>query len=130
MVDKGRTIQQRTPPWWSRSPVEPHGFDVLSRPTPAASAEGVDQGRCGGVKLNSINWPSKKLFTKLNDFILVFYLPLNFAPSKNDGIALPHASHLSRLPSIVHSVAAACFWLVVVCFFVDQRPSKATTYFN
>jgi hypothetical protein len=41
----------------------------------------------------------------------------------------PRASRSSRLPSVVSSVAAACFWLVVVCCFADWRPFKATTYF-
>jgi hypothetical protein len=54
---------------------------------------------------------------------------LNFAPSKHDGIALLRTSRSSRLPSKVPSVAAACFWLVVECFFDDRRPSKATMYF-
>ena len=41
----------------------------------------------------------------------------------------PRASRSSRFPSVVPSVAAACFWLVVVCCFADWRPFKATTYF-
>jgi hypothetical protein len=35
----------------------------------------------------------------------------------------PHASRSSRLPFIVPSIAAACFWLVVVCKFFNWRPS-------
>ena len=35
----------------------------------------------------------------------------------------PRASHSSRLPFIVPSVAAACFWLVVVCKIFNRRPS-------
>jgi hypothetical protein len=33
------------------------------------------------------------------------------------------ASRSSRLPFIVPSVAAACFWLVVVCKIFNRRPS-------
>ena len=36
---------------------------------------------------------------------------------------LPCASRLSRLPFIVPSVTAACFWLVVVCKIFNRRPS-------
>ncbi len=41
----------------------------------------------------------------------------------------PRASGLSRLSFIVPSVAAACFWLVVVCKIFNRRPSKAMMYF-
>jgi hypothetical protein len=41
----------------------------------------------------------------------------------------PHASRLSQLPSILPSIADACFWLVVVCIFIGRRPSKAMVYF-
>ena len=44
-------------------------------------------------------------------------------------LCFPRASRSSRLPFIVPSVTAACFWLVVLCFFADCRPSEATTYF-
>ena len=40
----------------------------------------------------------------------------------------PRASRSSRLPSLVPSIAADCVLLVVVCKFIDWRPSKATTY--
>ena len=39
------------------------------------------------------------------------------------------ASRSSCLPSLVPSIAADCVLLVVVCKFIDWRPSKATTYF-
>jgi hypothetical protein len=52
--------------------VQQHGFYISSRPTPVASAEGVGQGRCGWILQNNKNLPRKKLFSKLNDFILVF----------------------------------------------------------
>jgi hypothetical protein len=39
------------------------------------------------------------------------------------------ASRLSHLPYILPSVAAACFWLVVVWAVVDRRLSKAVVYF-
>jgi hypothetical protein len=43
-------------------------------------------------------------------------------------LRFPRASRSSRLPSLVPSIAADCVLLVVVCKFIDWRPSKATTY--
>ena len=37
----------------------------------------------------------------------------------------PRASCSSRLPFIVPSITAACFWLVVVCKMFDRQPSMA-----
>ncbi len=47
-------------------------------------------------------------------------------PPENDGIVLP-PRHLLVMPPL-HSplrVAAACFWLVVVCKMFNRRPSLA-----
>ena len=44
-------------------------------------------------------------------------------------ICFHHTSRSSHLPSVVPSIVAAFFWLVVVYSFVNQQPSKATTYF-
>jgi hypothetical protein len=44
-------------------------------PPPGASVEGVGQGRCARVLFNSADRPRKKLVTKVNEFILVFYIP-------------------------------------------------------
>ncbi len=41
----------------------------------------------------------------------------------------PRASCLSHLPSILPSVAAASFWLVVAFKIINRRPFKATVYF-
>jgi hypothetical protein len=40
--------------------------------------------------------------------------------------ALPRGSPLL---SLLSSIIGACFWLVVVCKFIDQRPTKVTVYF-
>ena len=37
----------------------------------------------------------------------------------------PRASHSSRLPFILPSVAAACFWLVAVCKMINWQQSMA-----
>ena len=44
-------------------------------PPPGASVEGVGQERCARVLFNSADRPKKKLVTKVNEFILVFYIP-------------------------------------------------------
>jgi hypothetical protein len=49
-------------------------FAFFCRPTPAASAEGVDRGRGGRVQLNNINWQRKNYF--LNSTIYFTFLPL------------------------------------------------------
>ena len=89
-------------------------FCISSRPTPVASGEGVDRGRRGLILLNNTNWPRKKLDTKLNDFILDYASYSTYNAPKMKVSRFPHASHSSYLPSILPSVAAACFWLVVV----------------
>ena len=44
-------------------------------------------------------------------------------------LRFPHASRLSHIPSMLPSIAAACFWLVVVFRFADWWPINATVYF-
>ena len=69
MVDKNRTIQQRTPPWWSWSPVQRHGFFAFPAAPPRYPlGKGLTKGGVAGVLLNNTNRPRKKLVTKLNDF--------------------------------------------------------------
>ena len=103
-------MAQRTPPWWSWSPVQRHGFCISSRPTPVASGEGVDRGRSGWVLLNNTNRPRKKLVTKLSNFIIVYTSYSTYNTPKMMVLRFPHASRSSHLPSILPSVAAA--WMV------------------
>jgi hypothetical protein len=42
---------------------------------------------------------------------------------------IPHASRLLHIPSMLPSVADACFWLVVGFKVVDRWSSKAVVYF-
>ena len=44
-------------------------------------------------------------------------------------LRFPRASRSSHLPSILPSVAAASFWLVVAFKIIDRRPFKAAVYF-
>ena len=44
-------------------------------------------------------------------------------------LRFPRASCLSHLPSILPSVAAASFWLVVGFKIINRRPFKAAVYF-
>ena len=88
-------------------------FSFFSRPTPVASGEGVDRGRRGWVLLNNTNRPRKKYL--LNSTILIVYTSYStYNAPKMMVLRFPHVSRSSHLPSILPSVAAACFWLVVV----------------
>jgi hypothetical protein len=91
-------------------------FCISSRPTPVASGEGevVDRGQCGWVLLKNTNRPRKKIVTKLNDFIIDYASYSTYNAPKMMVSRFPHSSLLSHLPSILPSVAAECFWLVVV----------------
>ena len=62
-------------------------------------------------------------------FILVFYLQSTQNAPKMIVLRFPHKSRSSHLPSVLPSIVAACFWLVVVCKMVNQQPSMATFYF-
>ncbi len=44
-------------------------------------------------------------------------------------LRFPCASRSSHLPSILPSVAATSFWLVVALIIIDRRPFKAPVYF-
>ena len=44
-------------------------------------------------------------------------------------LRFPRASHSSHLPSILPSVTAASFWLVVAFKIIDRRPFEAAVYF-
>ena len=88
-------------------------FCISSRPTPLASEEWVDQGRRGWVLLNNTNRPRKKIVTKLNNFIIDYASYSTYNAPKMMVLHFPHTSRSSHLPSILPSVAAACFWLVV-----------------
>jgi hypothetical protein len=89
-------------------------FCISSRPTPVASGEGVDRGRRGWVLLNNTNRSRKKIVTKLNDFIIVYTSYSAYNAPKMMVSRFPHVSRSLHLPSILPSVVAACFWLVVV----------------
>ena len=88
-------------------------FCISSRPTPVASGEGVDRGWRGWVLLNNTNRPRKKIVTKLNNFIIDYASYSTYNAPKMMVSHFPHTSRSSHLPSILPSVAAACFWLVV-----------------
>ena len=44
-------------------------------------------------------------------------------------LCFPRASRLSHLPSILPSVVAASFWLVVAFKIIDRRSFKVVVYF-
>jgi hypothetical protein len=71
----------------------------------------------------------KKLIKKINDFILVFYkLSKSNAPKVMESTPL-HASPWSHCLLSDSFVFNSYFWLVVVCWFADWQPIKATMYF-
>jgi len=78
-------------------------------------------------RFNSLNnkWLRKKLFTKLNELILVFNLLSNFQRPQNNYIALP--PHLPLVAPPLHTPLHpdAYFWLVVLWKIVDRQPPKA-----
>jgi len=94
-----------------------------------ASSEGVRQGRCARVLFNSADRPRKKIITNLNDLFYVFTSYSTSNAPKTMELRFPRAYRSSHLPSILPSVAAASFWLVVAFKIIDQRPFKATVYF-
>ncbi len=91
-----------------------HGGVISSLPTPVASGEGVDWGQCGWVLTKKYKPAEKNLDAKLNDFIIVYTSYSTYNTPKMMVSCFPHASRSMHLPSILPSVAAACFWLVVV----------------
>ena len=96
---------------------------------PGASSEGVGRGRCARVLFNSADRPRKKLITKLNNLFYVFTSYSTSNAPKTVELRFPRASCSSHLPSILPSVAAASFWLVVAFNIIDRRPFKAVVYF-
>ena len=78
---------------------------------------------------NLADWPRKKLITKLNNLFYVFTsYSISKAP-KTMELRIPRTSRLSHLPSVLSSVAAASFWLVVVLKIINRQPFKAVVYF-
>ncbi len=72
----------------------------------------------------------KKIIVKLINFILVFYPHSQLDRPQNNGIALPPQSPLCRISSspFPPSLCPRTFgWLL--CFVVDFRWPKSTTYF-
>jgi hypothetical protein len=98
-------------------------------PTPGNSAGGVGRGQIRKVSGSLFKWMRKNIFTKLNEFILVFTSYLMSNAPKTMELRFPHASCSSHLPSILLSVAAASFWLVVAFKIIDQRPFEVVVYF-
>ncbi len=105
---------KRTTPWWSRLPDPaawlfqisqyPHG-SIFSRGWPRALSQ---------IFFHYVYRRRKKIFGKLIDIILYFYILLTPSPPKqwhSPSLVLPP---LLNLFPCTPSVAPACFWLVVV----------------
>ena len=95
----------------------PHPEKLCGRGWPRADSKGLIVG---------INvW--EKVFTKINELILVFYLisiVTSYAP-KTMILRFPCASRSSHLPFILPSIPDTYFWLVVVWKIVDRQQPKA-----
>ena len=48
---------------------------------------------------------------------------------KTKELRFPRASRSSHLPSILTSIVAACFWLVIAFKIINRRLSKDGVYF-
>ena len=90
--------------------------------------EGLAKGKFKRFHVVSLNG-REKIFTKLNKFILVFTSYSISNTPKTMELHFPHASCLSHLPSILPSIVAACFWLVVAFKIINRQPLKAMVYF-
>jgi len=103
------------------------GMAVANLPAlpPGASSEGVAQGRCARVLFNLADRPR----TNLNDLFYVFTSYSTSNAPKTMELRFPRTSRSSHLPSILPSVAAVSFWLVVAFKIIDRWPFKAAVYF-
>ena len=75
--------------------------------------EGLAKGKFKRFHVVSLNG-REKIFTKVNKFILVFTSYSMSNTPKTMELCFPHAFCLLHLPSILPSIMAACFLLVVV----------------
>jgi hypothetical protein len=106
-----------------------HGCGESASPTPRSLfGRGRARAMCEGL-FNSADRPRKKLITKLNNLFYAFTSYLMSNAPKTMELRFPCASGSSHLPSILTSVAAASFWLVVALIIIDRRPFKAAVYF-
>ncbi len=62
-------------------------------------------------------------------FFLISFLYFTAMAPKTMDFHPPALPQWSPLLSLLSSVIGACFWLVVVCNFIDRRPPKVTVYF-
>ena len=92
-------------------------------PPPGASTEwGWPRAVCEGFLADRSR---KKLITKLNEFILVFYITRFGGTPKMMHATPPDAPLCSRYVSLLPSIDSASFWLVVVFVLVDWCSFKA-----
>ncbi len=88
--------------------------------------KGLDEGGAKGSYLLLRSGGEKKLLqsTFFFNFIPLFYC---YGP-QNNGLTPPALPRRSPLLSLLSSVIGACFWLVIVCNFIDRQPPKVTVY--
>ncbi len=62
-------------------------------------------------------------------FFLVSFVYFTAMAPKTIDLHPPAVPRRSPLLSLLSSIIGACFWLVVVCKFIDRWPPKVTVYF-
>jgi hypothetical protein len=98
-------------------------------PPLGAYVEGAVRGWCCRVLYNYANQPKIKSIEILKDFILLFCkLSKSNAPKAMESTPLHASPQLHRLFNN-SSIFSSHFWLVVVCWFTNWRPIKATMDF-
>ena len=69
------------------------------------------------------------MITKLNNLFYAFTSYSTSNAFKTIEMCFPRTYRSSHLPSILPSITATSFWLVVAFKIIDQRPFKAVVYF-
>jgi hypothetical protein len=75
------------------------------------------------------NLTKKKNKYSTQQFYSSFYLQSKFNAPKSCYCTSPVPTTQLHILSILSPIAGICFWLIVVCKMIDQRPPKATMYF-
>ena len=96
---------------------------------PGTSLKGAGRRRCARVLFNLADWPRKKLITNLSNIFQVYQLYLRLVTAKIMVSHPPHTHPRSHILSMLPSIAAACFWLVVVFWSANWWPIYASVYF-
>ncbi len=90
--------------------------------------KGLDNGRAKGSYLLLGSGGEKINYYSQHFFFSFIHLFTAMAPKTKD-LHPPALPRWSPLLSLLSFIIGTCFWLVVVCKFIDRRPPKVTVYF-